>query len=123
MQPWAQFLQRWLYCRLPFSPRKNAHSSRSRMDVFSPTLETLILPLMAGQRNITVFRKMVLFLLHGILVERNRVIGVQHLRGQVPEYAAETVKFSAMIDCGIFKREQCPFDKQINGYPLSRKGF
>ena len=39
-------------------------------------------PLVAGKRNISVFRKMALFLLHGVLAKRNGVDCTQKLRGQ-----------------------------------------
>ena len=39
-------------------------------------------PLVAGKRNISVFRKMALFLLHGVLAKRNRVDRFQKFRGQ-----------------------------------------
>ena len=39
-------------------------------------------PLVAGKRNISVFRKMTLFLLHGILAKRNRVDCLQKFRWQ-----------------------------------------
>ena len=39
-------------------------------------------PLVAGKRNISVFRKMALFLLHGVLAKRNRVDCFQKFRGQ-----------------------------------------
>ena len=41
-----------------------------------------MVPLVAGKRNISVFRKMALFLLHGILAKRNRVDRFQKFRGQ-----------------------------------------
>ena len=41
-----------------------------------------MVPLVAGKRNISVFRKMTLFLLHGMLAKRNRVNCFQKLRGQ-----------------------------------------
>lgn len=39
-------------------------------------------PLVAGERNISVFRKMALFLLHGVLAKRNGIDRTQKLRGQ-----------------------------------------
>ena len=39
-------------------------------------------PLVAGKRNISVFRKIALFLLHGVLAKRNRVDRFQKFRGQ-----------------------------------------
>ena len=39
-------------------------------------------PLVAGKRNISVFRKIALFLLHGMIAEGNRINGVQQFRGQ-----------------------------------------
>ena len=39
-------------------------------------------PLVAGERNISVFRKMALFLLHGVLAKRNGIDRAQKLRGQ-----------------------------------------
>ena len=39
-----------------------------------------MVPLVAGERNISVFRKMTLFLLHGILAKRNRVDRRQKFR-------------------------------------------
>ena len=41
-----------------------------------------MVPLVTGERNISVFRKMPLFLLHGILAKRNRVDCLQKFRGQ-----------------------------------------
>ena len=41
-----------------------------------------MVPLVAGERNISVFRKMALFLLHGVLAKRNRVDRFQKFRGQ-----------------------------------------
>ena len=41
-----------------------------------------MVPLVAGERNISVFRKMPLFLLHGILAKRDRVDRFQKFRGQ-----------------------------------------
>ena len=41
-----------------------------------------MIPLVAGKRNISVFRKMALFLLHGVLAKRNRVDRFQKFRGQ-----------------------------------------
>ena len=41
----------------------------------------LMVPLVAGERNISVFRKMALFLLHGVLAKRNRVDCFQKFRG------------------------------------------
>ena len=40
-----------------------------------------MLPLVAGERNISVFRKMARFLLHGVLAKRNRVDCFQKFRG------------------------------------------
>ena len=41
-----------------------------------------VLPLVAGKRNISVFRKMALFLPHGVLAKRNGIDRLQKLRGQ-----------------------------------------
>lgn len=41
-----------------------------------------MVPLVAGERNISVSRKMTLFLLHGVLAKRNRVDCFQKFRGQ-----------------------------------------
>lgn len=41
-----------------------------------------MVPLVAGERNISVFRKMALFLLHGVLAKRNRVDCFQKFREQ-----------------------------------------
>ena len=41
-----------------------------------------MVPLVAGERNISVFRKMTLFLLHGVLAKRNRVDRFQKFRRQ-----------------------------------------
>ena len=41
-----------------------------------------MIPLVAGKRNVSVFRKMPLFLLHGVLAKRNRVDCFQKFRGQ-----------------------------------------
>ena len=41
-----------------------------------------MVPLVAGERNVSVFRKMPLFLLHSVLAKRNRVDCFQKFRGQ-----------------------------------------
>ena len=41
-----------------------------------------MVPLVAGERNVSVFRKMPLFLLHGVLAKRNRVDCLQKFRWQ-----------------------------------------
>lgn len=42
----------------------------------------VMLPLVTGKRNISVFGKMPLFLLHGILAEGDGIDGIQQFRGQ-----------------------------------------
>ena len=40
-----------------------------------------MVPLVTGERNVSVFRKMPLFLLHGVLAKRNRSIAFRSSRG------------------------------------------
>lgn len=57
----------------------------------------VMLPLVTGKRNISVFGKMPLFLLHGILTEGNRINSVQQLRGQVHIHVLRYVAPSQII--------------------------
>lgn len=63
-----------------------------------------MVPLVAGERNISVLCEVSLFLLHGIIAERNGVDGVQQFRGQQHIHVLRQIppaKIIQVVDIGL----------------------